>query len=177
MSYSMDDRVLLDSERESRISHFRVWVLIAIPLLAILFQLYVPLLLPFLGFLDIPLLVTIYFAMMRRSQLGGMFTGMALGLAQDSLSRDPLGMFGICRTLVGYCSASIALRIDVEHPLIRLIITFLFYLFDQFMLWVLERALLQLNVIFDWRQALLIGFLNGVVAIALFHFLDRLKSD
>lgn len=177
MSYSMDDRVLLDSERESRISHFRIWILIAIPLLAILFQLYVPLLLPFLGFLDIPLLVTIYFAMMRRSQLGGMFTGMALGLAQDSLSRDPLGMFGICRTLVGYFSASIALRIDVEHPLIRLVITFCFYLFDQFMLWVLERALLQLNVIFDWRQALLIGFLNGVVAIALFHFLDRLKSD
>jgi rod shape-determining protein MreD len=177
MSYSMDDRVLLGSERESRISHFRIWVLIAIPLLAILFQLYVPLLLPFLGFLDIPLLVTIYFAMMRRSQLGGMFTGMALGLAQDSLSRDPLGMFGICRTLVGYFSASIAQRIDVEHPLIRLVTTFAFYLFDQFMLWVLERALLQLNVIFDWRQALLIGFLNGVVAIALFHFLDRLKSD
>jgi hypothetical protein len=69
------------------------------------------------------------------------------------------------------------LKIDVEHPLIRLIITFAFYQFDQFMLWVLERALLQLNVIFDWRQALLIGFLNGVVAIALFHFLDRLKSD
>jgi rod shape-determining protein MreD len=177
MSYSMDDRVLLDSERESRISHFRIWVLIAIPLLAILFQLYIPLLLPFLGFLDIPLLVTIYFAMMRRSQLGGMFTGMVLGLAQDSLSRDPLGMFGICRTLVGYFSASIALKIDVEHPLIRLIITFAFYQFDQFMLWVLERALLQLTVIFDWRQALLIGFLNGVVAIALFHFLDRLKSD
>jgi rod shape-determining protein MreD len=177
MSYSMDDRVLLDSERESRISHFRIWVLIAIPLMAILFQLYIPLLLPFLGFLDIPLLVTIYFAMMRRSQLGGMFTGMVLGLAQDSLSRDPLGMFGICRTLVGYFSASIALKIDVEHPLIRLIITFAFYQFDQFMLWVLERALLQLTVIFDWRQALLIGFLNGVVAIALFHFLDRLKSD
>jgi rod shape-determining protein MreD len=177
MSYSMDDRILLDSERESRISHFRLWVLIAIPLLAILFQLYVPLLIPFLAFLDIPLLVTIYFAMMRRSQLGGMFTGMVLGLAQDSLSRDPLGMFGICRTLVGYCSASIALRIDVDHPLIRLIITFGFYQFDQFMLWVLERALLQLNVIFDWKQALLIGFLNGVVAVALFHFLDRLKSE
>lgn len=177
MSYSMDDRILMGSERESRISHFRIWVLIAIPLLAILFQLYIPLLLPFLAFLDVPLLVTIYFAMMRRSQVGGMFTGMILGLAQDSLSKDPLGMFGICRTLVGYFSASIALKIDVEHPLIRLLITFAFYQFDQFMLWVLERALLQLNVIFDWRQALIIGFLNGVVGVAIFHFLDRLKSD
>jgi hypothetical protein len=44
------------------------------------------------------------------------------------------------------------------------------------MLWVLERALLQLNVAFDYRQALLLGSLNAVVGVALFHFLDRLKS-
>jgi rod shape-determining protein MreD len=176
MSYSMDDRVLLDTERESRISHFRLWVLIAVPLLAILFQLYVPLFLRFLRYLEMPLLVTIYFAMMRRSQVGGLFTGMTLGLAEDSLSNNPLGMFGICRTLVGYFSASIALRIDVEHPFVRLLVVFFFFIFDQFMLWVLERALLQMVVIFDWRQALMLGFLNGVVGVALFHFLDRLKS-
>jgi rod shape-determining protein MreD len=176
MSYSMDDRILLDTERESRISHFRVWVLILIPLLAILFQLYVPLLLPFLRYLDIPLLITIYFGMMRRSQVGGLFTGMVLGLAEDSLSQNPIGMLGICRTMVGYFAASIALRIDVEHPLIRLFVNFFFFLFDQFMLWVLERALLQLNVFFDVRQALLLAPLNAIVGVALFHFLDRLKS-
>jgi rod shape-determining protein MreD len=176
MSYSMDDRVLLDTERESRISHFRAWVLILIPLLAILFQLYVPLLLPFMGFLEIPLLITIYFGIMRRSQVGGLFTGMVLGLAEDSLSQNPIGMLGICRTLVGYFSASIALRIDVEHPIIRLFVCFVFFLFDQFMLWVLMRALLGLNVGFDYRHALLLGFLNAVVGVALFHFLDRLKS-
>jgi rod shape-determining protein MreD len=172
----MDDRILLDTERESRISHFRVWVLILIPLLAILFQLYVPLLLPFLRYLDIPLLITIYFGMMRRSQVGGLFTGMVLGLAEDSLSQNPIGMLGICRTMVGYFAASIALRIDVEHPLIRLFVNFFFFLFDQFMLWVLERALLQLNVFFDVRQALLLAPLNAIVGVALFHFLDRLKS-
>ena len=176
MPYSMDDRVLLDTERESRIWHFRAWVLVLIPLLAILFQLYVPLLLPFLRFLEIPLLITIYFAMMRRSQVGGLFTGMVLGLAEDSLSQNPIGMLGICRTLVGYFSASIALKIDVEHPAIRWLVCFMFFMFDQFMLWILERALLELNVAFDYRQALLLGFLNAVVGVALFHFLDRLKS-
>jgi rod shape-determining protein MreD len=176
MSYSMDDRVLLDTERESRIWHFRAWVLILIPLVAILFQLYVPLVLPFLRFLEIPLLITIYFGMMRRSQVGGLFTGMVLGLAEDSLSQNPIGMLGICRTFVGYFSASIALRIDVEHPVIRLLVCFVFFVFDQFMLWVLERALLELNVAFDYRQALLLGSLNAVVGVALFHFLDRLKS-
>jgi rod shape-determining protein MreD len=76
----------------------------------------------------------------------------------------------------GYFSASIALRIDVEHPAIRWLVCFMFFMFDQFMLWILERALLDLNVAFDYRQALLLGFLNAVVGVALFHFLDRLKS-
>jgi len=176
MSYISSDRVLLDSERESRISHFRTWVLVLIPLLAILFQLYVPLYVKFLQYLDIPLLVTVYFAMMRRSQLGGLAIGMLLGLAQDSLSRNPIGMFGICRTIVGYLAASIALKIDVDRPLIRLLVTFVFYQFDQFLLWVLERALLQLQAIFDFRQALLLGFLNAVVGVAIYHFLDSLKE-
>lgn len=176
MSYYPSERALLDSERESRISRFNVWVLILVPLLAILFQLYIPLYIRFLQYLDIPLLVTVYFAMMRRSQLGGLATGMVLGLAEDSLSRNPIGMFGICRTLVGYIAASLALRIDVEHPLIRLLITFCFYFFDLGMLWVLERSLLQLQPVFDWRQALLLGFLNAVVGVAIYHFLDRMKS-
>lgn len=175
MAYESSDRILLASERETRISRFRAWVIIVIPLLAILFQLYVPLFIPFLRYLEIPLLVTIYFAMMRRSQIGGMFIGMLLGLAQDSLSNNPLGMFGICRTLVGYFAASIALRIDVEHPLIRLVTNFMFYLFDQFLFWVLERALLQLQAIFDIKQAMILGFLNAVVGVTMFHFLDRLK--
>jgi rod shape-determining protein MreD len=176
MPYSMDDRVLLDSERESRISHFRGWVLVLVPLLAILFHLYVPLVFPFLRYLEVPLLITIYFGMMRRSQMCGLFTGMVLGLAEDSLSQNPIGMLGICRTLIGYFSASIALKIDVEHPIVRLMICFLFFMFDQFLLWVLDRALLQLNIVFDYRQAVLLGALNSVVGVALFHFLDRLKS-
>ena len=176
MTYHSSDHLMLDSERESRISHFPIWVLIAVPLLAILFQLYVPLYIRFLQYLDIPLLVTVYFAMMRRSQLGGLGIGMVLGLAQDSLSRNPIGMFGICRTLIGYIAASLALRIDVEHPLIRLLVTFSFYVLDQGLLWLLERSLLQLRPVFDYRQALLLGFLNALVGVALFHILDRMKS-
>ena len=176
MSYEMSDRVMLGNQRETRISHFRTWVLVLIPLFAILFQLYVPLYIKPLSYLEIPLLVTIYFAMMRRSQLGGLMIGMLLGLAEDSLSRNPLGMFGICRTLVGYLAASIALKIDVDHPLIRLIVNFAFFVFDQFLLWVLERALLHQQAIFDIKLAALLGFLNAVVGVAVFQFLDRLKS-
>ncbi len=175
MAYS-GDRLLLGSQRESRISRFRGWILIVVPLLAILFQVYTPLFFSFLRNLEVPLLVTIYFALMRRSQIGGLTVGALVGLTQDSLSKDPLGMFGICKTLVGYFAASIGLRIDVEHPLIRLIVCFLFFVFHQFLYWVLSRALLEQQMIFDVRQTLVLAFLNGVVGVALFHFLDKLKD-
>ena len=175
MPYS-GERTMLGNQRESRISRFRGWILFVVPLLAILFQVYIPLFFSFLRNLEVPLLVTIYFALMRRSQIGGLTIGACVGLAQDSLSKDPLGMFGICKTLVGYFAASIGLRIDVEHPLIRFLVCFLFFVFHQVLYWVLSRALLAQQVIFEGGQTLVLAFLNGVVGVALFHFLDSMKD-
>ncbi len=90
MTYS-SDRILLGSQRESRISRFRPWVLFVVPLIAILLQVYIPLFFRFLTYLDLPLLVTVYFALMRRSPIAGTFIGAFIGLAQDSLSKNPLG--------------------------------------------------------------------------------------
>ncbi len=104
MTYS-GDRILLGSQRESRISRFRPWVLFVVPLIAILFQVYIPLFFKFLAYLDLPLLVTVYFALMRRSPIAGTFIGAFIGLAQDSLSKYPLGTYGIVKTLVGYFAA------------------------------------------------------------------------
>ena len=96
MSYSSSSRMLLSSQREGQTARFRAWVLLLIPLLAIGFQIYVPLFFPFAHFLEMPLLVVIYFALVRRSQISGLLVGAAVGLAQDSLSiKTPLGMYGI----------------------------------------------------------------------------------
>ena len=51
MSYS-PGRILLSSQREGQVSRFRAWVMVAVPLAAILFQVYVPLFFQFLKFLD-----------------------------------------------------------------------------------------------------------------------------
>ena len=176
MSGYSGDRVLLGGQRESRISHFRIWVLLLIPLLAILFQVYLPLFFSSLQYVEIPLLVTIYFAMMRRAQVAGLLLGALVGCAQDSLSRDYVGMSGISNTLVGYFAASTALRIDVEHPMIRLLLSFVFLIFERFLHWVMSRALLAQQVPFDIKQVAMIAFLNAVIAVALFHFLDKLKE-
>ena len=175
MSYS-GDRLLLSSQREGQVSRFRGWVMLAVPLAALLFQVYVPLFFQFLGFLEMPLLVVVYFAIMRRTQISGLMIGALVGLAQDSLSKNPLGMFGIDKTLVGYFAASVGMRFDVDHGLIRLLLCFLFYVFHQFFYWVMARALLSQQLVLDLPHIAILGGLNAVVGVALFAFLDKLKE-
>ena len=159
MTYS-GERILLSSQREGQVSRFHKWVFLVVPLMAILFQVYVPMFFPFLGFLEMPLLVVVYFAIMRRSQVSGLM----------------VGMFGIVNTLVGYFAASVGVRLDVEHGLIRLLLGFFFYLFHQFLYWVMARALLGQQMTFDWQRTAMLAGLNAVVGVALFHLLDKLKE-
>jgi rod shape-determining protein MreD len=174
MAYS-DDRILLSNEREGQATRFRAWAVFAVALGSILFQVYVPRHVPFLRFLEMPLLVTVYFALVRRSQISGLLTGAVIGLAQDSLSEHPLGMFGIIKTLVGYFAASMGVRIDVDHPVIRMLLATFFYVFHQVLFWVMTRALLGRPVGMDWPSVAMEGVLNGIVGVTLFLFLDRLK--
>ena len=175
MSYP-DGRLLL-SQREGQESHFRAWVIFAVPLAAILFQVYVPLFFQFLGFLEMPLLVVVYFALMRRSQISGLMVGAVVGLAQDSLSKNPLGMFGITKTLVGYFAASVGLRLDVDHFFLRLVLTFFFYMFHQSFYWVMQRALLGQQPALEIQRWAVLGLLNAAVGVSLFHFLDKLRES
>ncbi len=175
MSYS-GEHILLSSQREGQVSRFPAWVMLVVPLAAILFQVYVPLFFEFLSFLEMPLLVVVYFALMRRSQVGGLLLGALVGLAQDSLSKNPLGMLGIVNTLVGYFAASVGLRLDVDHPLIRLLLAFFFFLFHQFFYWLLVHALLGQQLAFEVQRTLVLGLLNAVVGVALFQFLDKLRK-
>ncbi len=175
MSYS-NSRILLSSQREGQVSRFRAWVIAVVPLLAILFQVYVPLFFQFLNFLELPLLVVMYFAIMRRNQIGALLLGAAVGLAQDSLSKNPLGIFGIVNTLVGYFAASVGMRLDVDQGVIRMLLSFFFYLFHQLMHWVLVRALLGQDLAFEVQKTLILALLNAVVGVSLFHFLDKLRE-
>ena len=168
---------MLLSQREGQVSRFRTWVLLVVPLAAILFQVYVPLFFQFLRYLELPLLVVVYFALMRRSQIGGLLIGAIVGLAQDSLSKNPLGMLGIVKTLVGYFAASVGVRLDVDNGVLRLLMTYFFFVFHQFFYWVMARALLGQQVAFDLQGTLILGLLNAIVGIALFHFLDKLRES
>ena len=161
--------------RKRDTSRYGPVAMIVAPLLAILFKVFVPQLIPQLAYLSLPLLVIVYFSLMRRSQIIGVFFGAAVGLVQDSLSHQPLGMYGIVLTLVGYFAASVSLRFDVGNVVIRFILGFFFYGFHEFFYWVMARALLGQSIAFNPQQTLILGLLNAVVAVPLFHMLDKLK--
>jgi rod shape-determining protein MreD len=174
MSYSTG-RMLLSSQREGQISRFNIWVTILVPCVALLFQIYVPTFFHFLGFLEMPLLVVVYLGLMRRNPVSGLLIGAAVGLAQDCWSKNPLGMFGITKTLVGYFAASVGMKLDVDNVLIRFILAFFFYVFHQAFYWVMEHALLSQQSPFSLTSWVGLGVLNALVGVGLFHFLDKLR--
>jgi rod shape-determining protein MreD len=168
--------LLTEGSRKSRIAKIRPWVVVLAPLVAILFQVYVPQLISYLSYLELPLLVTVYFSLNKRSPIAGTLFGAAVGLIQDSLSHQPIGMFGIVKTLVGYFAGSVSLRFDVENVVVRFVLSFFFFFFHQFFYWVLLRALLGQQADFSPQQTFILGLLNAAVAIPLYLILDKLKA-
>ena len=151
--------------------------MVLVPLAAILFQVYLPRFFQYLrlsgtaasgdGLLraDAP-------AAHRRTALRRARRAWA-GFAE---SQQPLGMFGIVKTLVGYFAASVSMRFDVDNPLIQFLLGFFFFFFHQFFYWVLSRALLGQQIDFNPQQTFLFGLLNAAVALPLFMLLDRMRE-
>lgn len=171
------DQILKRPARESWFSRFQVVALAAITLVAIIGKFYLPRLIPNTEWLELPLLLTVYFGLMRRSQLASLFFGAFVGIAEDSLSpvQTPIGMYGITKTLVGYFAASVSLRFNVENPFIRLVLCFFFYFFHAFFYWIMRRALLGQIVPFDPQETFVHGALNAAVSLPLFAILDKMK--
>ena len=161
--------------RKNRVSKFNWMSILGIPLAAILFQVYVPRFITNLRYLELPLLVTVYFSLARRSPVVGVFFGAGIGLAQDSLSHHYLGMFGIVKTLVGYFAGSVSQRFEVENSWVRLVLAFFFFFFHEFFYWVLRSALIGESVGFNLLQTIVVAGLNSAVAVPLFHVLDKLR--
>lgn len=157
---------------------FNPVVAVAIALFAILLQGYLPMWFPSTAALDLPLLVTVFIALSRRSQVAGLFIGAAIGLAQDCLGQGPLGMFGITKTIVGYFASSLGARVNTEHPGIRMLVVFVFYYIHLGMFLVLQRVLLDKPMALPYTpvRSLAVALVNAILAVLLFQFLDRFKK-
>ena len=126
---------------------------------------------------DLPLLVTVYFGVSRRNPTSGLLLGAAVGILQDGLSHDnPIGLFGIAKTLVGYLASSVGARIDTENPAIRMALIFVFFHFHQIVIAATERVLLDRSAPFFTFPLLLNSLATALFGVAFFALLDRLRK-
>ncbi len=174
----MTDMPLVRASREEiEVYRFGPLVSVLVPLMALVIQVFVPLKWHGFAILDLPLLVTIFFAVARRSQIAGLLTGAIIGLMQDALTHQAIGLYGIAKTVVGYGASSLGVKIDVENPGTRLLVTSSFYLVHQAAYYLVARNILGVAPEWLWTRTLLAALLNGAVAIILFGILDRFKHS
>jgi len=164
------------SGEQVEVYRFSVPATILIPLIALFLQAWLPLGLPFFSMFDLPLLVTIAFAMARRGQISGLLTGAVIGLLQDSLTHHPIGVFGIAKTVVGYGASSLGVKLDVENVGTRFLVTLLFYVVHETVYFMVARGLVGLKLEWSWPHELWSALANALVGVALFAVLDKFKQ-
>ena len=166
------------SRRELEQHSFHPAVTLLVPVAAIVLQAMLPRPFPVFVIFDLPLLITIFFAVSRRSPIAGALTGAAIGLLQDSLTGQPIGVNGIAKTILGYAAASIGLQIDVENLSTRVLMNFGFSLLNSLLLFLIHRRLIGLaGFQLSWGHELLRAAANTLLAIPIFLLLDRAKRS
>jgi len=164
------------SRREVEQQSFSLPVAVLVPLGAILLQVLLPRVFPLLAILDLPFIVTLFFAISRRSPVAGTVTGAAIGLLQDILTSQPIGVNGMAKSLIGYAGASLGSQIDVENTTTRALLTFGFSFAQSVLLYLIERRLLGIQSFhLMGLHELLRAAVNTLVAIPVFLLLDRAK--
>jgi rod shape-determining protein MreD len=148
---------------------------VAAPIVALVLQALLPRLVGRFAWFDLPLIVTVYFALGRRSPIQGMFMGGILGILEDALTHHAIGINGIAKTVAGYLAASVGVRIDVQHSTIRLLLNFVLSLLCSAIVVFIHRVLLGLELHWNWLGMLLEAVGNSILALVVFPLLDRFQ--
>lgn len=164
-----------DFRRDLEIHRYPVIVYALIPLSALVLQSWLPRVLGPYALFDLPLVITIYFALGRRSPIQGTLMGAALGLFEDALTQHAIGLNGIAKSVVGFLAASMGVRIDVENHAIRVMLNFVLSLVSSAVYLFVARFLLGLDFEWRWVMEIIAAAANAAIALVLFPLLDRLQ--
>jgi rod shape-determining protein MreD len=165
-----------DYRRDLEIRRYPTYIYLLVPLAALILQAWLPLLLKRFMYMDLPLLVTIYFALNRRSPIHGTVLGAILGMAQDGLTQGAIGIHGIANTVIGFLAASVGIRVVVENNVIRMVMNFALTLLASGIVAFIVRALLGLDWHSSWLDELLRAAGNSLIGAVVFPLLDRTQS-
>jgi rod shape-determining protein MreD len=161
--------------RDFEIRRYPVLAYALVPLAALVLQAWLPRWFGRYAWFDLPLVVTVYFALGRRSPIQGTLMGAGMGLFEDALTHHAIGINGVAKTVAGFLAASVGIRIDVENFTIRLLFVFLLSLVASGVYVFVDRVLLGLDLEWNWYTELFKGVGNSLIAMVLFPLLDRLQ--
>lgn len=145
------------------------------PLAALVMQAWLPRVVGQYSWFDFPLVITVYFALGRRSPIQGTIMGAVIGVLEDALTHRPIGINGLAKTVVGFLAASVGVRIAVENQAIRLFLNFLLSLLSSAIVVFVYKFLLGLDLQWQWFTELFSAIGNSIIAVVLFPVLDRLQ--
>jgi rod shape-determining protein MreD len=161
--------------RDLEIRRYPILVYALAPLTALVLQAWLPRWVGHYTWFDLPLVVTVYFALGRRSPIQGTIMGAVMGLFEDALSHHAIGVNGVAKTVCGFLAASVGIRVDVDNHTIRLMLNFVLSLLSSAVYVFIYRVLLGLELEWSWFMELFKAVGNSVIAVALFPLLDRLQ--
>jgi len=164
-----------DFRRDIEIHRYPVIVYALIPLSALVLQSWLPRVMGPYALFDLPLVITIYFALGRRSPIQGTLMGTAMGMFEDALTQHAIGLNGIAKAVVGYLAASVGVRIDVDNIAIRVMLNFVLSLVSSALYLFVARFLLGLEFEWRWLVQIVMAVDNAAIALVLFPLLDRLQ--
>jgi rod shape-determining protein MreD len=162
--------------RDLEIRRYPSLVYALVPLAALVLQAWLPRVVGRYAWFDLPLVVTVYFALGRRSPIQGTLMGASMGLFEDALSHHAIGVNGIAKTVAGFLAASVGVRIDVDNFTVRLLFIFLLSILASVLYVFVTRFLLGMELEWSWITELLKAVGNSVIAICTFPLLDRLQT-
>ena len=164
-----------DARREFEIHRYPVLIYALVPVVAVVLQAWLPRVLGRFACFDLPLVVTVFFALSRRNPIQGSMLGGVLGIFEDALTGHAIGINGIAKTLVGYLAATIGILVNVENHAVRLFLTFVLSLVGSATYFFVVRFLLGISVETNWISELYKALGNSLIALVLFPVLDRTK--
>jgi len=164
-----------EARREVEIRSYPFLLYVLVPLVALVLQAWLPRVLGPYSWFDFPLIVTVYFAMARRSPVQGILMGVVMGVLEDALSHHAIGINGIAKTVAGFIAASVGVRIDVENHTIRLLLVVALSLLSSALYVFIYSVLLGLSLEWRWFAELFRAVGNGLIVVFLFPMLDRFQ--
>ena len=141
-----------ETRHDIEIRRYPALVYALVPVIAVVLQAWLPRVLGRFAWFDLPLVITVFFALSRRNPIQGSILGGILGIFEDALTGHAIGINGVAKTLVGYLAASMGVLVNVENHAIRLMATFVLSLVGSVTYVFVVRFLLGLALDMSWMS-------------------------